>query len=111
MAEGGKTINDFKFLIMVKIATPFIRLYIRFRGRPAALHRAIKRARRLHRNTGRRYRVFFFGYRYRVWTRGNIRANIKSGLFKDGLKAGEDFDKICFFDTNDIEPEFITTNR
>jgi hypothetical protein len=51
--------------------------------------------------------VFFYGYRYHAWNRDEIRYRIKSGLFKDGLKAGRDFDKICFFDTDtlmDIKP-------
>jgi hypothetical protein len=80
----------------------FIRLYIRFCGRPGRLKKAIGKAKRLHGKNNRRYRVFFFGYKYRVWTRDDIRRQIKSGLLKDGLKAGQDFDKICFFDTNNL---------
>ncbi|MDR1454100.1 MAG: hypothetical protein LBJ01_00455 [Tannerella sp.] len=90
---------------MKKINRFLIQLYTRFRGRPGALNRAVNRARRLHRKTGRRYRVFFFGYRYRVWNRNDIRGRIKAGLFLSGLKAGKDFDRVCFFDTNDIEPQ------
>ncbi|MDR1102952.1 MAG: putative virulence factor [Tannerella sp.] len=96
---------------MKKIKDFFTQLYLCFRGRPGALRRAVRRAKRLHRKTGRRYRVFFFGYRYRVWSRVDIRRRIKSGLFKSGLKAGKDFDLICFFDTNEIEPEILITNH
>ncbi|MDR2765324.1 MAG: hypothetical protein LBB90_09890 [Tannerella sp.] len=90
---------------MNSIKTFFIHLYIRFCGRPGALQRAIRKATRLHRKTGQRYRVFFFGYRYRVWNRQQIRCRIKTGLFKYGLKAGKNFDSVCFFDTNDIKPQ------
>jgi len=78
----------------------FIKLYIRFCGRPGRLERAIAKARKLHKKTGKRYRVFFFGYRYYVWTREDIRLRIKKDLFRRELKAGDDFNHICFFDTN-----------
>jgi hypothetical protein len=75
-------------------------LFLRLRMRPAALERARKKADRLHKKNGHRYRVFFFGNRYRVWTRDDIRGRKKSGLFKYRLKAGEDFDRVAFYDTN-----------
>ena len=68
--------------------------------RPAALNRAKRKADRLHKQTGNRFRVFFFGNRYHVWTRDEIRDRKKSGLFKFWLKAGCDFDRISFYDTN-----------
>jgi hypothetical protein len=70
--------------------------------RPAALERAKKKADRLHRKTGRRYRVFFFGNKYHVWTRNDIRDRKKSGLFKFFLQAGKDFDRISFYDTGSL---------
>ena len=75
-------------------------LILRFRMRPAALSKAKRKAIRLHKKTGNRYRVFFFGSQYHVWTRSEIRNRKKSGLFKFGKKAGVDFDTIAFFDTN-----------
>lgn len=78
-------------------------LILRFRMRPGALNRAKKKADSLHKKTGLRYRVFFFGSRYRVWTRDEIRERKKSGLFKYRLKAGEDFDRVAFYDTNKKE--------
>ena len=75
-------------------------LILRFRMRPAALERAKKKADILHKETGYRYRVFFFGNRYRVWRRDEIRNRKKSGLFKYLLKAGNDFDTVAFYDTN-----------
>ena len=68
--------------------------------RPGALNRAKKKADRLQQETGHRYRVFFFGNRYHVWTRDDIRGRKKSGLFKYLLKAGEDFDRVSFYDTD-----------
>jgi hypothetical protein len=75
-------------------------LRLRYQMRPAALGRAKKVADRLHKKNGKRYRVFFFGTRYHVWTRDEIRNRKKSGLFKYGLKAGGDFDRVAFYDTN-----------
>lgn len=80
--------------------TKFQLLLLRFRMRPAALDRAKRKADRLHKKTGNRFRVFFFGKRYQVWTRDEIRDRKKSGLFKYQLKAGKDFDRIAFYDTN-----------
>jgi len=85
---------------MRQIYNFFVKTYIRFRGNDLFLRAAIRKARRLHCRTGRRYRVFFFGYRYRVWTRADIRQRIKSGLFRRHLKAGNDFENICFYDTD-----------
>ena len=77
--------------------------YIRFKGNKIYLNRAIREAKALHKKTGLRYRVFFFGYNYVVWTRSDIKDRKRCELFKKHLKAGEDFDKICFYDTNKIE--------
>lgn len=85
---------------MKKIKNVFTKLYIRFKGNPYFLHKAIKRANKRHQEDGKRYRVFFFGYKYRVWNRQEIREQQRIGLFHHHLKAGEDFDKISFYDTN-----------
>jgi hypothetical protein len=78
----------------------FVRWYIRFKGREYLLDKAIKKADRLSKeNNGRRYRVFFFGYKYRVWDRLEIKRQKRIGLLKKDRKVGEDFDKICFYDT------------
>ena len=86
-----------------------IHLYIRFCGRPGKLKRARRKAKKLHAKDGKRYRVFFFGYRYHVWDRAHVRERIKSGLFKHDRKAGKDFDAICFFDTNTLNPSPCTS--
>lgn len=74
-------------------------LILKWRMRPSALKRAKKKADRLHKKTGHRYRVFFILQRYRVMTRNDIRDRKKSGLFKFFLKAGADFDRFSLYDT------------
>lgn len=76
-----------------------IPLYIRYKGRPSQLKKAILQADRLHKKDGKRYRVFFFGYSYRVWNRQDIKDRKHSKLFKRHLKVGQDFDSIAFYDT------------
>jgi len=88
--------------------TKFQILLLKFRMRPAALNRAKRKADMLHRKTGNRFRVFFFGKKYHVWTRDEIRSRKKSGLFKFDKKAGADFDTIAFYDTNNIS---LTTHH
>jgi hypothetical protein len=83
-----------------KIKNYFIGLYIRFCGRPSRLKKAIKKAKALNKKTGKRYRVFFFGYRYHVWDRWDIKERKRIGLFHTHLKVGNDFDSICFYDTS-----------
>lgn len=77
----------------------FMKWYIRFKGRPYLLYKKKKEADRLHKKDGKRYRVFFFGYKFRVWNREQIQEQKRIGLLRRGLKVGEDFDKICFYDT------------
>lgn len=76
-----------------------VKLYIRFKGNKYYLAKAIIEADRLHKEDGKRYRVFFFGYKYRVWNRQQIQEQKRIGLLKKDLKVGEDFDMICFYDT------------
>lgn len=86
-------------LLVHKIKNACSKAYIRFKGRPYLLYKAKKKADRLHKKTGLRYRVFFFGYKYRVWHRWDIKEQKRIGLLKNDRKVGEDFDKICFYDT------------
>lgn len=92
-----------------KIKNAFIKLYIRFKGRPGALRKAIKQADKLHKEKGKRYRVFFFGYEYKVWDRQEIKQRKRIGLFRSELKAGEDFDRICFYDT--LNPDGYVSDK
>lgn len=85
-----------------KVKEYLIGLYIRFCGRPSKLNKAIKKANKLHKETGQRYRVFFFGYEYKVWNRLDIKRQKRIGLLLQDKKVGADFDTICFYDTNNL---------
>lgn len=87
----------------LRIMNVLTKLYIRFKGRPALLHKAVRQAQKRHKKDGKRYRVFFFGYKYRVWNRQEIQVQKRIGLLKSNLKVGEDFDKICFYDTQNSD--------
>lgn len=82
----------------------FMKWYIRYKGRPYLLDKAIRKANKQYRKTGKRYRVFFFGYKYRVWDRQDIKEQKRIGLLKYDLKVGKDFDGICFYDTHNPVP-------
>ena len=99
------TPKDFKMIkkLKHKIKNILSGWYIRFKGRPYLLDKAIREANRMHKKTGRRYRVFFFGYKYRVWDRRQIKEQKRIGLLKKDRKVGKDFDSICFYDTQKPE--------
>lgn len=86
--------------LFIPIKKFIISWYIRYQGRESQLLKATKQANKLKKKTTKRYRVFFFGYKYRVWTRQDIKDRKNSGLFKRHLKPGVDFDAICFYDTD-----------
>lgn len=89
-----------KVLQLIQSLKMKLRLLVRnYHARPSALKRAKRKADRLHKKNGYRYRVFFILQRYRVMTRNDIRDRKKSGLFKYWLKAGEDFDRLALYDT------------
>lgn len=75
-------------------------LQIRYQMRPGQLKKAIKEADRLHNVDGKRYRVFYFGNKYHIWNRQDIRRQQAIGLLKYDKKIGNDFDEISFYDTN-----------
>lgn len=75
-------------------------LRIRFLMRKAKLNKAIRVADKLHADTGKRYRVFFFGDKYHAWHRQDIRRQQSKHLLRRDKKVGADFDQICFYDTN-----------
>lgn len=76
--------------------------YIRFKMNRIFLNRAIRRANRLHCETGLRYRVFFFGYKYYAWSRKDIQERKHINLFHRHKRVGDDFDSIAFYDTNSL---------
>lgn len=86
--------------MLQRLINYFKKLRVRFQGRNSQFLKAVKKADKLHTKTGKRYRVFFFGTRYHVWTREDIRRKQHGGLLKFGKKPGKDFDGICFYDTD-----------
>lgn len=90
------------FFVKLYVAAGFKvkELKVRHRGRPGRQEAAIRKAKRLHKKNGKRYRVFFILGRYRVWTRADIKRVKNQEILKRELKAGEDFDRIAFYDTN-----------
>lgn len=81
------------------ITNYFIGLYIRFKGRDAAKDRAIRKAKALHTETGKHYRVYFLKNKYQALTRRDLKRRQHTGEFgwhvnSTGMKP------LCFFDTN-----------
>jgi hypothetical protein len=82
----------------------FISLYIRFKGRDAAKNRAIKKAKKLHLESGynkydrKHYRVYFLKNKYEVLTRSDLQLKKHSGEF--GWQVNSTSMKpFCFYDT------------
>lgn len=76
----------------------FISLYIRFKGRPGALKKAIKRADRLCRKKRKRYRVFFMENRYQALSRPQIQQKKHSGEWNRNVNVTK-MEPMCFYDT------------
>lgn len=76
-------------------------LYIRYKGRPGAFKRAVKRAKKLHARTGRRYRVFFIGNRYQVLTRQDIQQRKHQKLWGWHVNS-TNIDNLKFYDTHGL---------
>jgi hypothetical protein len=88
------------------ILKPFFRLYmglvflyVRFKGNRFYKASAIRRAKRLHRQTGKRYRVFFLNYNYHVYNRLDIQRAKHEGRWGWHVNSTS-MDPLCFFDTN-----------
>ena len=94
------THNIFNMKLFRIIKNWFKLLIMRFQMNKISLNLAIRKAKKLNERTGLRYRVFFFGSKYHVWNRRDIRGKQSQGLLKWNKKAGADFDQICFYDTN-----------
>jgi hypothetical protein len=100
---GLAAIAVFILLVFIYQTRMVFELRIRFHGRPGALKRAIKKAKKLHAKDNRRYRVFFLGMRYRVYCRHEIKDYKKAGVFASYINSTT-IDSSKFFDTNDLEP-------
>jgi hypothetical protein len=79
----------------------FMKLYIRYKGRPGALKKAIRKAKRKHKQTGRRYRVFFLENKYQVLTRSDIQRRKHQKVFGWHVNS-TNMDAHKFFDTNNL---------
>jgi hypothetical protein len=89
------------FIVAAYFYVTFKQLYLRFKGRKAQLDRAIKKADKLHKDNGKRYRVFFLDGKYRVFQRAEIKENRKAGVFNRYINSTK-MDHLKFYDTNDI---------
>lgn len=74
-------------------------LYIRFKGRPAALEREIRRAQKLHRKTGKHYRVYFLQNRYQSITRQDIQDRKHAGTWGWHVNSTR-LAPMCFYSTS-----------
>jgi len=72
--------------------------YIRFKGRPAALERAIRKADRLCKKNRRRYRVYFIGGKYRVLNRTDIQQLKRNRAWSRNVNVTK-MRKFEFYDT------------
>lgn len=77
--------------------------YDRYRGRPAALKRAIRKAKRYNRKYKRRYKVYFLQHKYQVLTRIDIQVKKHEGVFVRYINATK-MEPLAFFDTETNEP-------
>jgi len=84
--------------LIYRIKFFFLERYILFRGGKLFFGPAIRKAKRLHKETDLRYRVFFFKGKYYVWNRTEVRRQMNNG-FLARVKLEADLDKVCFFDT------------
>jgi hypothetical protein len=84
--------------MILKLQYLFISLYIRFKGRPGALKKAIKRADRLCRKKRKRYRVFFIENKYQALSRQQIQMKKHSGEWNPNVNVTK-MEPVCFYDT------------
>lgn len=101
--NGLWTLAGIIVLVLLYHTPQVLKLRIRFHGRPAALRRAIRKANKLNKENGKRYRVFFLGMRYRVYDRLTIKGYKKAGVFNRYINSTT-IDQTKFYDTNDFEP-------
>jgi len=84
--------------LFYKIKISFLEGCLRLKGGKLFLNPAVKKAKRLNKKDGLRYRVFFFKGKYYVCNRTETRRLMKDGFLRR-VKLERDLDKICFFDT------------
>lgn len=83
----------------------FIALYVRFKGRPGALKKAIRKADRMGRRKNKRYRVYFLDSGYQVLSRYDIQRKKHSDEWGKHVNVTK-MEPMCFYDTlTGIQPE------
>lgn len=79
--------------------------YIRFKGRPAALKKAIRRADKLCRKNRKRYRVLFLEQKYQAISRPEVQQKKHRGEWGRNVNVTK-LDPLCFYDTlTGLSPE------
>lgn len=91
--------------MITKLQHYFIALYIRFKGRPGALKKAIRRADRLCKRRKKRYRVYFIEQKYQALSRPEIQQKKRSGQWSRDVNVTK-MEPLCFYDTlMGLQPE------
>ncbi|MEN6423287.1 MAG: hypothetical protein ABFD76_15210 [Smithella sp.] len=86
-----------------------LKLYVRFKGSPYFLNRAIRKAKKLHFDSSdshskrKRYRVFFLKNRYEALTREDIQRKKHAKEWGWHVNSTS-MDRHCFFDTDSLLP-------
>lgn len=76
----------------------FKNLYIRFKGRPGALKKAMRRADSLYRKKRKRYRVYFLSGQYQALSRREIQRKKHSGQWNRNVNVTK-LEPLAFYDT------------
>lgn len=76
----------------------FAQIIVRYFGNNYKKQKAIQKADRLHKETGKQYRVFFLGMRYRVYTRDDIQRLKHEKLFARHINS-TNIDHLSFYKT------------
>jgi len=84
--------------LFYKLKIFLLERYLRFKGGKLFFNPAVKKAKRLNKKNGLRYRIFFFRGKYYVCNRREARNLMRNGFLK-WAKLESELDKVCFFDT------------
>ncbi|HBL73834.1 MAG: hypothetical protein A2W90_14615 [Bacteroidetes bacterium GWF2_42_66] len=76
-------------------------IYVRFKGNPIFLKSAIRKADKLSKKTGKRYRVFFLKNRYEALTREDIQRRKHSGEWGWHVNSSN-LEPHSFYDTESV---------
>ena len=91
-------------LLLFKIWKAYHERLKLYKARPAALRRAIRRAKRLQRKHKKRYRVYFLQNKYQCLTRDQIKRKKRAGEFVSTMNVTK-MQPLAFYDTLTGTPE------